>query len=103
MREGSLHHLFWRGNSGLTDEILPVTFDPGTIASVTGYYAADEQRHMTMIGATQGIITELWSIPGQTNVEGNDYLPVTFDFGTIVSDSGHFSLDSQHHVVVVGT
>lgn len=106
--DGNVHYMFWKGHdSFVTNERLPLSFDPGTIVSVSGYYSTDGQFQMVMVATTHGKVHEIFFKSTQTqngiSIEGHDDLPGINFSEPIVGVSGHFSLVDARHLVVVGT
>lgn len=102
---GKVHEIFWKpdtaGIEGHDD--LPVTFSPGSIVAVSGLYAADQQRHLVVVGTIAGKVHEIFWKADSVGVEGHDDLPVAFIPGTIVGVAAFYNTDQQRHIVVVGT
>jgi hypothetical protein len=101
---GSVHEIFWKpdtvGIEGHDD--LPVVFGAGTIVSLGSLYNSDQQRHVVLVGKTDGQVHEIYWRPDTVGIEGHDDLPVVFGPGAIVSVSGLYNGDEQRHVVLVG-
>jgi len=102
---GKVHEIFWKpGQQGIEGEDdLPVSFGAGTIVSVAALYNSDQQRHLVLVGKTDGKVQEIFWKPETVGIEGHDDLPVTFPPGSIVAVSGLYNSDQQRHLVVVGT
>ena len=66
-------------------------------------YNTDEQRHIALVGTSAGQVHEIYWKSDTVGVEGTDALPVDFGQGGIVAVSGHYAIDQQRYVVVVGT
>lgn len=102
---GRVHEIFWKpGQRGIEGEDdLPVAFGAGTIVSVGSLYNSDQQRHVVLVGQTDGRVQEIFWKPETVGIEGHDDLPVTFSPGTIVAVAGLYNNSDQRHVVLVGT
>jgi hypothetical protein len=102
---GKIHEIFWKtsqvGIEGQDD--LPVAFGGDTIVSVGSLYNSDQQRHVVLVGKTDGKVQEIFWKPTTVGIEGHDDLPVTFTPGTIVAVSGLYNTSDQRHVALVGT
>ena len=103
--DGKVHEIFWKsdtvGIEGHDD--LPVSFSAGSIVSVSGFYSADDQRRIVIVGTTDGKVHEIFWKSDTVGIEGHDVLPVSFSAGSIVSVSGFYSADDQRRNVMVGT
>jgi len=104
-KDGKVHEIFWKpAQQGIEGEDdLPVVFGAGAIVSVASLYNSDQQRHVVLVGKTDGKVHEIFWKPDTVGIEGHDDLPVTFSPGTVVAVSGLYNSDQQRHVVVVGT
>ena len=104
-KQGKVHEIFWKpGQVGIEGEDdLPVAFGNGAIVSVASLFNSDQQRHVVMVGKTNGKVHEIFWKPDTVGIEGHDDLPVTFTPGTIVAVSGLYDKDQQRHIVVVAT
>jgi hypothetical protein len=71
--------------------------------SVAGHFSSGDQRHLVVVGTSQGKIHEVFWHPAQSGIEGEDDLPLAFGAGTIVSVATMYNVDQQRHVVLVGT
>jgi hypothetical protein len=102
---GRVHEIFWKpAQQGIEGEDdLPVAFGADTIVSVGSLYNSDQQRHVVLVGQTDGRVQEIFWKPETVGIEGHDDLPVTFSPGTIVAVSGLYNSGDQRHVVLVGT
>ncbi len=102
---GKVHEIFWKplqvGIEGEDD--LPVVFNPGSIVSLATLYNSDQQRHVVVVGKTDGRVHEIFWKPETVGIEGHDDLPVTFSPGTIRAVSGLYDSNQQRHVVIVAT
>ena len=104
---GKIHEIFWKSDTvGIEgqDDLPSVSFNPNTIAAVSGFYNSDDQRHVVVVGTTGGKIHEIFWKSDTVGIEGQDDLPsVSFNQNTIAAVSGFYNSDDQRHVVVVGT
>lgn len=102
---GKVHEIFWKpaqvGIEGQDD--LPVSFSAGSIVSVATLYNSDQQRHVVLVGKTDGRVQEIFWKPETVGIEGHDDLPVPFAPGAIVAVSGLYDNNQQRHLVLVGT
>jgi hypothetical protein len=87
--------LAWVGPGLLTTVSNPV--------SVAGHFSSADQRHLIVVGTSQGKLHEVFWHPAEGGIEGEDDLPVTFGGGTIVSVASMYNVDQNRHVVLVGT
>src|SRR6266567_2789675 len=103
--QGKIHEIFWKpaqqGIEGQDD--LPVGFGAGLIVSIATMYHSDQQRHVVVVGKTDGKVHEIFWKPETVGIEGHDDLPVAFTPGSIVAVSGLYNSDEQRYVVLVGT
>ena len=104
-RAGKVHEIFWKDSTvGVEgDDDLPVTFAPGSIVAVTGFYNTDQQRYVVVVGTSAGKLHEIFWKDSTVGVEGHDDLPVSFGSGSIVAVSGFYDASKQRHIVVVAT
>ena len=104
--QGKVHEIFWKpaqvGIEGQDD--LPVGFGNGGIVSVASLYNSDQQRHVVIVGRSNGKVHEIFWKPDTVGIEGHDDLPgVTFSPGSIVAVSGLYDKNQQRHIVIVAT
>ena len=102
---GRVHEIFWKpGQVGIEGEDdLPVSFGAGSIVSVGSLYDSDQQRHVVLVGKSDGRVQEIFWKPETVGIEGHDDLPVEFAPGSIVAVSGLYNISDQRLVVLVGT
>ncbi len=84
----------WQGPGDLTTV--------ANLVSVAGHFSTGDQRHLVVVGTSQGKVHEIFWKPAQVGIEGHDDLPVTFGGGTIVSVGSLYNSDQNRHVVLVG-
>ncbi len=103
--DGKIHEIFWKPETvGIEgDDDLPVSFSPGTIVAVSGLYDNDQQRHLVVVGKTDGKVHEIFWKADTVGVEGHDDLPVAFTPGSIVGVTAFYNTNDQRFVVVVAT
>jgi hypothetical protein len=102
---GKVHEIFWKpGQVGIEgQDDLPVAFGSGGIVSVATLYNSDQQRHLVIVGRTNGKVHEIFWKPDTVGIEGHDDLPVSFASGSIVAVSGLYDKHQQRHIVIVAT
>lgn len=102
---GKVHEIFWKpGQVGIEgQDDLPVSFGAGGIASVASIYNSDQNRHLVIVGRTNGKVHEIFWKPDTVGIEGHDDLPVSFAPGSIVAVSGLYDKHQQRHIVIVAT
>ncbi len=61
-KHGTLHEIFWKtdtvGVEGHDD--LPVSFEPGSLVSIAGFYDPIDQRHVVIAGTKDGSVHQLY-------------------------------------------
>ena len=102
---GKVHEIFWKpGQVGIEgQDDLPVAFGANGIASVASLYNSDQQRHLVIVGKTNGKVHEIFWKPDTVGIEGHDDLPVSFAPGSIVGVSALYDNHQQRHIVIVAT
>jgi hypothetical protein len=102
---GTVREIYWKadtvGIEGQDD--LPVSFPPGSIVGVTGFYDSDQQRYLVIVATKQGKLHEIFWKSTTVGVEGHDDVPVDFGAGSIAAVSGFYDSYRRRYVVTVGT
>ena len=99
---GTLHEIFWKsdtvGVEGHDD--LPVTFAPGTVVDVAGFYDQVRQRHVVAVALTDGTVHQAYWKATTVGIEAHGVI-ARFPSGTIRGLAGFFSAtDAAGHVIV---
>jgi hypothetical protein len=101
---GKIHEIFWKsstpGIEGHDD--LPVTFAPDTIKGVAGFYNPSDQRHVVIVGTTDGRVYQIYWKEFTVGVEIHSLI-AQFQSDSIVGVAGFYSEDDQFEHVIVGT
>jgi hypothetical protein len=72
------------------------------LVSIAGHFSTGDQRHLVVVGTSQGNVHEIFWKPAQQGIEGHDDLPLTFGAGTLVSVASMYNSDQNRHLVLVG-
>jgi hypothetical protein len=100
---GKLHEIFWKsdtvGIEGHDD--LPVSFGSGSIVAVSGFYDANNQRHVVVVGTTDGKIHQVYWKAATVGIEAHSIVR-QFSAHSIVSLAGFYSASDQIEHIVVG-
>jgi hypothetical protein len=115
--QGKIHEIFWKeltvGIEG--HDVFPVSFDPGTIEGVAGFYNSDTKRHIVIVatntrivgtppfGVIVGKLHEIFWKADTVGIEGHDDVPVSFVADAIKGVAAFYDANARRHVVIVGT
>ncbi len=99
---GKIHEIFWKsdtvGIEGQDD--LPVTFAPGTIVSIAGFYNSSDQRHIVIVGTNDGKVHQIFWKSDTVGIEIHGII-AQFNANSIVKLAGFYSESDQvEHVIV---
>jgi len=89
-------------------DIVPRPWNSGdlttvnNIVGVAGHFSTGDQRHLVVVGTSQGKVHEIFWKPGQVGIEGQDDLPVAFGNNGIASVATLYNSDQGRHIVIVG-
>jgi hypothetical protein len=102
-RAGKLHEIFWKadtvGVEGHDD--LPVSFNSGSIVAVSGFYDSSKQRHVVIVGTTDGKVHQVYWKATTVGIEAHSTV-TQFSANSIVSLAGFYSVSDQVEHIVVG-
>jgi len=105
-KTGKVHEIYWQpaqvGIEG-EDDLPGVAFIPGTIASLGSMYNVDQNRHVVMVATNLGKVHEIFWKPQTVGIEGQDDLPVSFPFASLVAVAGLYDSTQQRYITIVGT
>jgi hypothetical protein len=100
---GRLHEIFWKeltvGIEG--HDRFPLDFGSGGIAAVSGFYDPSRQRHVVVVGASDGKVHQVYWKALTVGIEAHSVV-AQYAAGSIVSVAGFYSLADQVEHVVVG-
>jgi hypothetical protein len=99
---GKVHEIFWKSDTvGVEDDDdLPVSFSPGTIVTLSGFYDSAKRRHVVAVGLTDGTVHQIFWQATTVGVEAHTVV-ARFPAGTIVGIAGYFSeSDLAEHIIV---
>ena len=102
---GKIHEIFWKSDTvGIEGEDdLPVSFSAGTIKSVAAFYNSNDQRHIVIVGTTDGKIHEIFWKSDTVGIEIHGTI-AQFNANSIVRVAGFYSeSDDIEHAIVCTT
>jgi len=102
--QGKIREIFWKSNTvGIEgQDDLPVSFHPGTIIAVSGFYSSADQRHVVLVATTDGNVYQIYWKSGMVGIDCHG--PITQLTGSsIVSLGGFYSENDQFQHAIVGT
>jgi hypothetical protein len=100
---GRLHEIFWKWDTvGVEgDDDFPVTFNSGSIVAVSGFYDTDKQRHVVVVGTTDGKVHQIYWKSFTVGIEAHSTVE-QFAASSIKSVAGFYSSTDHFEHIAVG-
>ncbi len=101
---GKIHEIFWKSDTvGIEGEDdLPVSFDRNSIVAVSGFYNSSDQRHVVIVGTSDGNVHQIFWKSSTVGIEFHGII-TNFGANNIIKLAGFYSENDQVEHVIVGT